>query len=234
MGRHQPRELGGRQRALYEVEFLSREHPGEHAIFERKVVDEGHTVGSPLALRRERCCVSLELSRGFAQVMHPLATTIWPVQAGEELRNHTLQLRVEQLRIRTSLGQPVRAQAQHELFECLRRAEDADVADRARRKDSAQQVERQSPDRAAPRGLVGLGRERRIEMGAQRALQRDVRIEQPIHRGGVIVAMGRRHQLGVAVIPVVAVAPVGVRDVPRRLLQVAGEPPPLDRLGERL
>ena len=53
---HHPRELGRRQRALYEMGSLSSQHPCEEAIVEGKVVDEGQPVGqlSPQAQGGER------------------------------------------------------------------------------------------------------------------------------------------------------------------------------------
>src|SRR5437879_2039037 len=40
---YQPRQLGRRQRALDEVGSVSRHCPGEEAIVERNVIDEGNT-----------------------------------------------------------------------------------------------------------------------------------------------------------------------------------------------
>ena len=206
---------------------------GEQVLFAAVDVDQldrGGVVAAVAAVEPEPGDPALGLLAALLQVGDPLAAALGPLDPGDEARHHPLQLGQDHAAVLARLRQRRGHQPQDQLLVGLAGGVDADVAERRRRQQAAQQVQRLGPDRAPP-GALGLA------VAARPALRRPVldllqraRVdpEQLVHRAPELGAE--------LVVAVEAVAAAGHRlvvgDVAGRLLQVGGEAAALEQLGE--
>ena len=118
------------------------------------------------------------------QVGDPLAAAVGALDPGDEARHHLLQLAQDHAAVLARLRQRRGHQPQQQLLVGLSRGVDADVAQRRRGQQAAQQVERLGADRAPP-GPLGLAVAARPALGGPRLdpLQRArVDREELVHR----------------------------------------------------
>ncbi len=206
---------------------------GEQVLFGAVDVDQldrGGVLAAAAAVEPEARDPALGPLAALLQVGDPLAAAVGALDPGDEARHHPLQLGQDHAAVLARLRQRRGQQPQDQLLVGLAGGVDADVAERRRRQQPAQQVERLGPDRALPGALrfavaarPALGRP-----GLDRGQRARVDAEDLVHRRAE-----PRAQLLVAV---EAVAAVGQRlvvgDVAGRLLQVGGEAAALQHLGE--
>ena len=78
----------------------------------------------------------------LAEVLDPTAATVGQRHTRDEARHHKLQLTEKHLAVRARLGERVREQVKDELLVGLAARVDADVRERRRREEAADEVER--------------------------------------------------------------------------------------------
>src|ERR671910_1469859 len=239
-------KLGEHQLALAGVESLDarpdlglgesrplEQRGGEEVLLSTVDVHEVHlrSLAGLAAVQPQPGDPALGRIAALAQVPDPLAAPVGALDPGQKAGNDLVQLLEHQAGEVTGLGKRGGHQPQEELLVRLARGEDPDVAERRGGQQPTQKVECLGLDRTPPRGLgllaAGplLGRPRLHGLEAAR-----VDPEQLVHRRAVGLAE--------LLAGVVAVAPVRegpvVGDVARGLLQVGGEAPALQLLGENV
>ena len=149
----------------------------------------------------------------------------------------TLRSSVEhQPGVRPRLGQRVGPHAQQQGLVGLAGAVDAEVRQRGRRQDPAQGVEGLGPD-GLPVHEVGVARVLRVDLAEEvdeDGHQLGVGVEEPVHVAHVAGAERAGEDLGRAEEPIAAADAGVIGDVAGRLLEVGGEPPPLEHLRQEV
>ncbi len=169
------------------------------------------------------------------QIPAPPAAAIRLIDACQERRHQLPQLREHQIGALPDFVERVRAHAEEKRFIRLPRAVEAHVRLGRRRQHPAQRVERLGADRRAVHAF-GVLRRARIPRGEVRLHavdERRVALERRIHRLHISIAKRALHFGGHVIAPA-SVQRVGVGHVPRRLLEVRHEAPPLEDLRQNV
>ena len=170
------------------------------------------------------------------EVVAPDVASIGEVDPTQERRDHLAQLGEHQVGVAAGLGQGVGPHPVQQHLVALAGAVDADVGQRGRGQDASDGIERLGLDRL-PVDEVGIGvglGELVPEEVLHHRHQRGVGVEETIHLPHVAQRERRRQDLGIAVVAVAATETGVVGDVPGRLLEVGGQSPPFEDLGQQV
>ncbi len=140
---------------------------GEQVLFgavDMDQLDRGGILTAAATVEAEAGDPALGLGAALLKVGDPLAAAVGAIDPGDEARHHLLQLRQDHAAVLARLRQRRGHQPQDQLLVGLAGGVDADVAERRRRQQAAQQVQRLGPDRALP-GALGLAVAARPALG---------------------------------------------------------------------